>query len=308
MASDFLSVVSDAFGKIASFFDVFDLSFFVSGALCLAAISFWFELSETSSPSFLDNWMGTFELVIFCYVLGLMTFTSGRWLRTGFVGRKFRCTFRRLDGELHRAYKIFLEAGEDQKSASNKGNIQGSKENTEHQSKHLNSREYFQALLSGHGLKEQEIIRTYDRCYSNTMVADCLYQRMWAEIRQCRELAPSLTMLNRWWVLTATYDGIAMNLIFYALIIIIWLNGIGLSVKNSDLIMSHPYHEYSFVAIFILLMLSIASFREAGRLEINQRAEIAATMAHFCGNPKYLCKADENQENANQENAKLPEK
>jgi hypothetical protein len=268
MASDFLSVISELFSKIASFFDVFDLSFFVSGSLCLAAISFWFKVSGINYPFALDNWMRIFELIVFCYVLGLITFTSGRWLRTGFVGRKLRCLSRKL-------------------------NVKISGTNTEQQKDYLNSREYFVFLLDNHGINEREFIKNYNGCGSNPHVADCLYQRMWAEIRQCSALSPSLTLLNRWWVMAATYDGIAMNFIFYALIIVIWLNGMGLNEEYSIMIREHPYYEYSFVAILILSILSIASFREAGRLEINQRAEIVATMAHFCSNAKYQCEIGE---------------
>jgi hypothetical protein len=271
MAADFLGVVSELFGKIASFFDVFDLSFFVSGALCLGAISYWFNLSGFQSPFLLDNWMRFFELIIICYVFGLITFTSGRWLRKGFVGRKFRC-----------ASRFVQEKAFTKKEKGRNGNSK----------KHNNSREYFRTLLKNHGLNETEFIKAYGKCLEDPNaadpaadnIADCLYQRMWVEIRQSSELAPSLNLLNRWWVMAATYDGIAMSLIFYAIIIIIWWNGFGLSDSNMVMIKSHPH--YAFVAILILSMLSIASFREAGRLENNQREEIVATMAHFCSSQK----------------------
>ena len=276
MASDFLSVISELFGKIASFFDVFDLSFFVSGSLCLAAISFWLRLSGVNSPFILDSWLRIFELVVFCYVLGLITFTSGRWLRTGFIGRRIRCIFNTFKDDIYSACEI---------AKGNAGNPRERK-----QEKHLNSRDYFLTLLKSHGLDEVDFIKIYDSREINPLVADCLYQRMWAEVRQCKELSPSSTLLNRWWVMTATYDGIAMNLILYIIIIIIWLNGIGLNEEYSILIKTHPYYEYSIAAIFVLMAFSIASFREAKRLELNQRAEIVATMAHYCANPKYRCK------------------
>jgi hypothetical protein len=151
MAADFLGVVSELFGKIASFFDVFDLSFFVSGALCLGAISYWFNLSGFQSPFLLNNWMRFFELIIICYVLGLITFTSGRWLRKGFVGRIFRCTFRSIDRELHRAYNTFA-GKQDQKAVPEEAKGGNGKLNTNHPKKHNNSREYFRTLLKNHSL------------------------------------------------------------------------------------------------------------------------------------------------------------
>ena len=135
MASDFLSVISELFGKIASFFDVFDLSFFVSGSLCMAAISFWLRLSGVNSPFVLDSWLRIFELIVFCYVLGLITFTSGRWLRTGFVGRRIRCAFNTLKDDIKGACKMTMINTESRKSDEKK------------QETHLNSREYFLTLL-----------------------------------------------------------------------------------------------------------------------------------------------------------------
>ncbi len=247
-ASNFLGVVSEMFCKIASFFDIFDLSFFVSGVLCLGAIAFWYELSDKAFSFDFDGWLRIFQLVIICYVLGLISFSSGRWLRTGFIGREIRCAYRKISGVPN--------------------NSQSS------------SRGYFRTLLISHNLTGQDFIKDYPKCHEDDRVADCLYQRMWAEIRQSRDLAPSLVLLNRWWVMAATYDGIAMSLIFYILIFTAWLSGIGVSEKWGSFI--EGSFAYVVVLVLILFALSLASFREAGRLESNQREELVATMAYLC--------------------------
>jgi hypothetical protein len=120
---------------------------------------------------------------------------------------------------------------------------------------------------------------------------------MWAEIRQSEDLKPSLNILNRWWVMAATYDGIAMSLIFYILIIMAWLAGVGIDGEWGNIIKNHKV--YDVIAISILIVLSMASFREAGRLEKNQREELVASMAYLCHKPIDQGKIGENkQENS----------
>lgn len=258
-ATSFLEVFSEMFGKITSFFDIFDLSFFVSGTLCLGAVTFWYQLSGLSYPFNIDSWMRMFQLIILCYVLGLISFSSGRWLRTGFIGRGTRSIYKRLFESENRA--------------------------------EFNMQSYFRNLLTNHNLMGQSFIKYYSKCHESEEVADCLYQRMWAEARQSKDLAPSLNLLNRWWVMAATYDGIAMSLIFYALIIIAWICGVGVNGELGAIITSHKI--YDIIIISILVILAIASFREASRLERNQRDELVAIMGYLCHKPNNL------QENGN---------
>ncbi|HSD57957.1 MAG TPA: hypothetical protein VLB04_07215, partial [Methanotrichaceae archaeon] len=93
-----------------------------------------------------------------------------------------------------------------------------------------------------------------------------------------------LVLLNRWWVMAATYDGIAMSLLFYVLIFTAWLRGVGVNEKWGSFIEAHFW--YVVALILILIALSLASFREASRLERNQREELVASMAYLCHKQK----------------------
>src|SRR4051812_45093539 len=68
------------FTRVGEFFDIFDLSFFVSGAVCLAALGYWNHLDHFYEGASL----GEYRVVagaVSCYVLGLLCFAVGRRLR-----------------------------------------------------------------------------------------------------------------------------------------------------------------------------------------------------------------------------------
>ena len=67
--------------RIADFFDIFDLSFIVSGAVTLAALGFWGWRAGIPTPPIPAGWLNSVAVIIASYVLGLLCFTLGRWLR-----------------------------------------------------------------------------------------------------------------------------------------------------------------------------------------------------------------------------------
>jgi hypothetical protein len=67
--------------RIADFFDILDLSFIISGAVALAAISFWAWRAEVPMPPLPEGWIRNIALILASYVLGLLCFAIGRWFR-----------------------------------------------------------------------------------------------------------------------------------------------------------------------------------------------------------------------------------
>jgi hypothetical protein len=71
--------------RIADFFDIFDLSFFVSGATTLAALTFWGWRAGIVIPAILPGWLQIAAFVIGSYVFGLICFAVARWPRRYWV-------------------------------------------------------------------------------------------------------------------------------------------------------------------------------------------------------------------------------
>jgi hypothetical protein len=78
---DALSVI---FSKVAGFFDIFDLSFFVSGLLSGMAVATFLYYAGIPVASLLNSKTGIFIAVIMCYGLGLVSFASGRLIQNVF--------------------------------------------------------------------------------------------------------------------------------------------------------------------------------------------------------------------------------
>src|SRR5258706_3852183 len=65
------------FAKVGDFFDIFDLSFFVSGAVCLAALVAWNAVGGFFEIGLADGYQ-LIAVALGCYVLGLICFAGGR--------------------------------------------------------------------------------------------------------------------------------------------------------------------------------------------------------------------------------------
>jgi hypothetical protein len=79
--------------RIADFFDIFDLSFIVSGTTSAAALAFWGWRAQIQVPPILKNWVGGVALVIGACALGLVCFVIGRWVRMGWRWRRAEWDF-----------------------------------------------------------------------------------------------------------------------------------------------------------------------------------------------------------------------
>lgn len=209
--------------RIADFFDIFDLSFFVSGATTLAALGFW--ASRTGGPPIpasMPGWLQVTIFVISSYVFGLLCFAVARW-----PNRYFR--WGRTEGR---------------------------------------ERDRLLAILKGHGLLEVPTIASYlNRADGESR----LYVRLWADVRQSAALAPSYSLLRRYWVMSATYDGLMVAIGVWVAVIGCLIFGFGGAQRVDPTLGS--------IAILALLVSAWACWREATRNLDNQIDELVATVA-----------------------------
>lgn len=233
------SAIAALFLKISSLLDLFDLSFFISGAIWLSGIFFILDFLEVTPLKNTDVLLKNFLFIIFCYGLGLISFSIGRFFRKSILGRFIGL------------FDMNADNGSLQRELS--------------------------GLLTYHGLKEKGFLKIYNDI-ENKSISACLYQRLWVEVRQSRELIPSLNMLNKWWSMSAAYDGIGIGLLFWAfLVIFVKLTVIGTSVICEINLFNDLFYYLTF---FLLVAASIFSFREAARLEYNQLQELIATISY----------------------------
>ena len=79
--------------KVGDFVDIFDLSFFVAGAVCLAALAFGNAHGHFVEPSAFGETYNPLMFLVACYVMGLICFAFGRMLRPK-RGTQFAADFR----------------------------------------------------------------------------------------------------------------------------------------------------------------------------------------------------------------------
>ena len=76
--------------RIAGFFDIFDLSLIVSGAVTLAAFAFLDWRVHWINFPVPEGWLYAVALILASYVLGLLCFVLGRWLRERWRWRRLQ--------------------------------------------------------------------------------------------------------------------------------------------------------------------------------------------------------------------------
>jgi hypothetical protein len=210
--------------RIADFFDIFDLSFIISGAVTLAALAFWGWRVRVPLPPLPEGWIAGIAVIVACYVLGVLCFAIGRWFRAGWRAE-------RTGGGVN---DKFLE------------------------------------VLQAHGLSKIPSISDYlDR--RNAQGEARLYVRLWAEIRQCPDLATSFYLLRRYWVMAATYDGMVVALTVWMVTIVACVFGLG-GGPPMDMFVG-------FIIVVALIVSAVACAREAGRYVDYQIEELVASIA-----------------------------
>ena len=219
-----LKSFSSIFDKISEFFNLFDLSFFVSGSIASSAIFFGMHLARSISLVKLGDGLTILVIILSFYISGLVCFAVGRWFRTVIFQKKYDDWFDN----------------------------------------------YFKKVLEDHGLSEHKPFKEYLERNSHRGVSR-LYTRLWAEARQCSVLAPSLSLLNRYWVMAATYDGVAVAAFTWIFVFLGWCLGYGIEEKLD--------WKFGVIVILILIFISKTCMREAGRYTKYQIEELVASIA-----------------------------
>jgi hypothetical protein len=126
----------------------------------------------------------------------------------------------------------------------------------------------FKSILKAHGLDEvpsfkEYLNRTGDRGTWR------LYVRLWAEVRKQQSTSSSLELLNRYWVMAATYDGLFVSICLWILVtasLTYWPED-EINIKLGTII------------IVILILSAYACYREASRFVRYQVEELVAIIA-----------------------------
>ena len=178
-------VLGTLFRKISDLFDIFDLSFFVSGVFVMVPLGIWFHSSEATTQlrNELNMWLWVFALTIATYVAGLVCFACGRAARVLVSGASSRVMV-----------------------------LIGRREETKALSQML-----FEQTLKRHLLHEHPVVKRY----LSAGASGSLYTRAWAKLREAPSLASSYNHVKRYWIMAATYDGLGFALVVW--ILALWL-------------------------------------------------------------------------------------
>src|SRR5690348_15709559 len=164
-AKDVAEGVRSILDRIGEFFHIFDLSFFVSGAVTFGACAFLYFKTEAPRVFPFAEWVGVVAVVVACYAAGLMSFTLGR-LINGYIFRSGKFPDR------------------------------------------------FQQALIAHNVSGPEIAKYITKDADRLW---WLYIRLWQDIAFARPNSVVYGHLKRYWVMAATYDGLAISFIAWAL-------------------------------------------------------------------------------------------
>jgi len=235
---------AELFKKIAAVFDVFDLSFFLSGALLLAAVSFW----DSSPPDWMapKTVLGIIMLVVSAYVAGLVSFAVGRFARRWLV---------RL------------------------GQLMVKDDNTRKGPRAAGAHDILlRHVLQHHGFEPDQVVKGYSKLDDERRWR--LYVRMWAKLRDASALRESYGLVRRYWVLAATYDGVATSAVAWAVVIIRRLP----TTKTGQI-------DVLLAALIcgLALVVIAACVTESQRLSTSQIEEVAATIATLPPAERLFC-------------------
>lgn len=132
-----------------------------------------------------------------------------------------------------------------------------------------------------------ESIPEYNMYFQNKEFLSGLYVRMWADLRGAKKLRSSLTIINRYWVMSATYDGLAVGCLIWLGALELWWQKNGVSVisliiveSNADSINMLQFWV-SILMVPIILFMAYRCLVEAERYSKHQIEEVIATIASW---------------------------
>lgn len=171
---EFVKVLKPLFEKLSDFFDIFDLSFFVSGFSTALVIYVW-GTHRDILPDITLKEVSILYVVLICYIFGIINFAFGRLLRM----------FVSMFGKIGNKFKVLNLV------------------------RYNKSDELIKRIISAHGLDDQPIIVEYLNRQQTYRGVWRFYVRLWARIRREEDLSNSFKLLKRYWVMAATYDGLS---------------------------------------------------------------------------------------------------
>jgi hypothetical protein len=174
------------FNKLGEVLNIFDLSFFISGITFISGILYIDKLTMKVLNINYYSVVNIIGIIIACYISGLVCFSLGRKIQRGITEKCRRNIQMEFDKDLVEAVK---DHG-------------------------LGDKHPFWSYLNSNNLSSDDKGKTISR----------LYIRMWAEARQRPDLSKSLVLLNRYWVMSATYDGMIIALFPWAIVLFLGLN------------------------------------------------------------------------------------
>ena len=240
---DVAAALASVFAGLAEFFSMFDMSFFVSGAACLGAIAFEVSGTPELNTEKANNVIGFIVLLTACYILGLLMFMIGRTVRN-----------------LRPAIADFQHRRK--KTHSPQNGAQTAEGKRELLARIPNDR--FVELAESYDLQSASLPNIGKSVHYGSM-----YSPGWAALRQMPECQPSLRFINKYWVMAATFDGIAAAA---------WVWMAAVLIRNAN---GHWSYGDGMLrsALGVLLLISIGCLFRAKQYEIHQERELAATLA-----------------------------
>jgi hypothetical protein len=128
---------------------------------------------------------------------------------------------------------------------------------------------YLRDALAAHGLSGDRLVGEY---LGRERAEYRLYVRLWAEVREAREVRDSFELLRRFWVLTASFDALATSGLFWCAAFA--FGALRPAISPLDV-------PSSATAAGLSLFFGLCAAHEAARSRSNQVEELAATYAHL---------------------------
>jgi hypothetical protein len=167
--SDLLKVLLE---KLSSFFDLFDISYLVSGVAVLGAACYWPSADTNQLSSVVPASLLPFWLFVVCYAVGLTASGLGRRVNQFMVG------FNRTDHlSKYRHFEQLLVLT------------------------NLDVTVGFQQLLQPAGAGVTK--------YTEDSLKG-VYRQMWTTLRERKDIPESMALLRRYWVNSSTLDGLSI--------------------------------------------------------------------------------------------------
>ena len=235
------------FDKLSDFFNLFDLSFFVSGSLSTGFVYLWMNFKNITPPIIQLNKYTVFIILLSCYIMGLFCFALGRFIRKEIMTIPSKI-FRKI-------MNLDIDPLDE---------------------KILN-------ILNDHNLTNNALINPYLNINNPPTEKRLwrLYVRLWGEIRDKEKYSKSFSFLNRYWVMSATYDGLIASLII-ACFLLLDLNLNNLPSFNIEF--NSTFNFFWSFQITLIFLIYIC-YREANRYFDYQIEEVICTIACFENTP-----------------------